>query len=422
MNKKRRITQSAIILWLQNEWNVGVSFFFQVLLSVFYRHHIYRPIRTCRRLPRIQGWWNMIWHNSNDKRFKLNFRVTKATFLYILDQIHDLLAKETICEDPIPPNIRLAVCLYRLGRGDYLHTIGELVGLGTSTVCSIVKETCEAIVLKLWLPFVDKNMPKTVEELIEIMDSFEETWQFPCAFGAVDGCHLPIKCPTGGLESAKEFHNFKNFYSVVLMAVVDSKKRFMWASSGFPGNSHDSIILQSTTFFQKMSNGNYLPPYCAKDKEVNLCPCLLGDSAFPFLPWLLKPYSGAILSKEERYFNYRLSRARMVVEGAFGLLKGRWRVLLRKSECQIETVKSMSLASIVLHNICIDLEDKPLKVWDLAFDESCNKERPRETIRDILHMTSSTYNPKSSHKATLKRNYLKDRFWSEQLTQHEYQF
>ena len=117
----------------------------------------------------------MIWHNSNDKRFKLNFRVTNATFLYILDQIHDLLAKETICKDPIPPNIRLAVCLYRLGRGDYLHNIGELVGLGTSTVCSIVKETCEAIVLKLWLPFVDKNMPKTVEELIEITDSFEET-------------------------------------------------------------------------------------------------------------------------------------------------------------------------------------------------------------------------------------------------------
>ena len=106
MNKKRRITQSAIILWLQNEWNVGVSFFFQVVLSVFCRHHIYRPIRKCRRLPRIQGWWSMIWHNSNDKRFKLNVRVTKATFLYILDPIHDLLAKETICEDPIPPNIR----------------------------------------------------------------------------------------------------------------------------------------------------------------------------------------------------------------------------------------------------------------------------------------------------------------------------
>ena len=90
MNKGRKITQSAVILWLQNEWNVGVSFFFHVLLSVFYRHHIYRPIRTCRCFPRSQGWWNMIWHNSNDKRFKLNFRVTKATFLYILDQRNDL--------------------------------------------------------------------------------------------------------------------------------------------------------------------------------------------------------------------------------------------------------------------------------------------------------------------------------------------
>ena len=36
------------------------------------------------------------------------------------------------------------------------------------------------------------------------------------------------------------------FYSIVLMGVVDAKYRFIWASCGFPGNSHDSIILQST--------------------------------------------------------------------------------------------------------------------------------------------------------------------------------
>ena len=69
------------------------------------------------------------------------------------------------------------------------------------------------------------------------MTSFEELWQFPCCFAAVDGCHLPIKCPRGGLESAKEYYNFKNFYSVVIMAMVDAKKRFIWDSSGLPDNS-----------------------------------------------------------------------------------------------------------------------------------------------------------------------------------------
>ena len=190
----------------------------------------------------------MVWTRYSDKCFKENFRVTKATFLYILDAIKDDLTKQTVAENPVPPPVRLAVCLYRLGRGDYLHTIGELAGLGKSTVCGIVKEVSEAIVSRMWQKMVVCNMPKSLENLKETMTGFEEQWQFPCCFGAVDECHLPIKYPNGGLESAKEYHNFKTFFSIVLMAIVDSNYRFIWASSGYPGNSHDAIIFQSTKF------------------------------------------------------------------------------------------------------------------------------------------------------------------------------
>ena len=119
-------------------------------------------------------------------------------------------------------------------------------------------------------------------------------------------------------------------------------------------------------------NDNYLPAYCIQDSETEIYPVLLGDSAFPFLPWLMKPYGNAIPTKEQGYFNYRLSRARMVVEGAFWQLKGRWRILLRKNECYSETLKLMSLSCIILHNLCIDLEDKGLRAWNLAFDETQN--------------------------------------------------
>ncbi len=70
------------------------------------------------------------------------------------------------------------------------------------------------------------------------MEEFDEELQFQCCFGADDGCHVPIKCPKGGAESCKEYHNFKKFYSIVIMAIVDAKYRFIWASSGYPGNSH----------------------------------------------------------------------------------------------------------------------------------------------------------------------------------------
>ena len=108
----------------------------------------------------------------------------------------------------------------------------------------------------------------------------------------------------------------------------------------------------------------------------------------------MKPYSNAILTKEQRYFNYRLSIARIVVEGAFGQLKGRG--TLRKNKCHTDTLKSMSLACIILHNVCIDLEDQGNRGWDLTVDETTQKRRPREVVRDMLHMTKCRKIPDSS--------------------------
>ena len=49
----------------------------------------------------------------------------------------------------------------------------------------------------------------------------------------------------------------------------------------------------------------------------------LSDAAFAIRTWMMKPYGGAQLSREQHIFNYRLSRARLVVECAFGILASR---------------------------------------------------------------------------------------------------
>ncbi|XP_065067513.1 uncharacterized protein LOC135693062 [Rhopilema esculentum] len=346
-------------------------------------------VRSCRRLPRNTGWWEKLWFTYDDKRFKQTLRVSRSTFEFILTRIRPQLERQTLTEEPISPELRLAICLYRLGRGDYLYSIGEMVGLARSTVTRIVNEVTQVIVFCLWEQFVSNNMPKTEDEFQSKISDMEELWQFPCSWAAVDGCHIPIKCPPGGQSSRKEYHNFKNFYSIVLMALVDAKYRFIWGSCGFPGNSHDSIILQSTSLWKKIKDGKMIPEICQQIDAVKIPPLILGDSAFLFESFLMKPYTNAVLTKEQRYFNYRLSRARMVIEGAFGQLKGRWRFLLRKSEGNVYEIKVATLACLVLHNICLDCGDTLPSKLDVSIDPQSSQRRDRATIRDLLLMSTS---------------------------------
>ena len=67
----------------------------------------------------------------------------------------------------------------------------------------------------------------------------------------------------------KEYHNFKFFFSVVLMGMVDYKYRFVWASCGYPGNSHDSIIFQSTDLWNPIKNQEYLPKIGKKEGLIS---------------------------------------------------------------------------------------------------------------------------------------------------------
>ena len=105
------------------------------------------------------------------------------------------------------------------------------------------------------------------------------------------------------------------------MAFVDGKYRFIWASCGFPGNSHDAVILQSTDLWQQMKEGDFIPKIGKEVHGKTVPPLILGDSAFPFQTWLIKPYTNAVLTPKQSYFNYRLSRARMATEGAYGQLR-----------------------------------------------------------------------------------------------------
>ena len=98
---------------------------------------------------------------------------------------------------------RLGICLYRLNRSDYHHTIAEMTGRGLTTGHCITQEVCNLIVSNLWREFV--NFPETADQMLTSISEMDDKWQFPITFDEVDGWHVPMKCPRGGNEARKEY-------------------------------------------------------------------------------------------------------------------------------------------------------------------------------------------------------------------------
>ena len=125
---------------------------------------------------------------------------------------------------PFSLQCRLAICLYQLGRGDYLVHNSRINGLQTIHV--IVKEVCEVIVKNLWKKAVTNHFLTSEQDFTEAIVDMDQLWQFPWCWGAMDERHIPIQHPPGGEEACKEYHNFENFFSTVMIATVDSAARF----------------------------------------------------------------------------------------------------------------------------------------------------------------------------------------------------
>lgn len=112
------------------------------------------------------------------------------------------------------------------------------------------------------------------------------------------------------------------------MALVDSNYRFLYVDVGCNGRISDGGVFGGCSLQDALEKrtSNIHAPLPESDQ---LAPyCIVADEAFPLKEYLMKPYPNRRLSVEQRIFNYRLSRARRVVENAFGILANCFRVLL----------------------------------------------------------------------------------------------
>ena len=154
-------------------------------------------------------------------------------------------------------------------------------------------------------------------------------------------------------RTGREYFNYKGYFCLVLLALVDTEYKFRWANVGASGSSSDAQIFNHNKLKRAIENGTFgLPqPEPLRPGGPDLHYFLLGDDAFALMPWLVKPYSRRQLTRDERIANYRISRGRRVVENDFGMLASRFRVLLTTMEQSPKVVRDIVLTCVVLHNM-----------------------------------------------------------------------
>ncbi|XP_046145842.1 uncharacterized protein LOC114881191 [Osmia bicornis bicornis] len=181
----------------------------------------------------------------------------------------------------------------------------------TQAISAIVPEVCDGII-EVLQEYV--KAPSTEEEWLTVAKEFKDKWNFPHFIGAVDGKHVMIQAPW---NSGTEYHNYKNFFSIVLFALVDADYNFMYVDVGCQGRISDGGVFKNTNLYKKLENNTSnipTPSALLVSYSLKIPYMILGDKAFALNQYTMRPFEGnPERGSIERIFNYRHSRARKVV-------------------------------------------------------------------------------------------------------------
>lgn len=155
-------------------------------------------------------------------------------------------------------------------------------------------------------------------------------------------------------KSGSLFYNYKDYFSIVLLAIVDADCKFICVDIGSYGKEGDSGIFNKSIIAENIRTGDYFPFSGKLPNSNEILPYVhIGDEAFRLDRHMMRPYSRIEARKDyqKTIFNYRLSRARRTTENSFGILSQVFRVFYTPISLKTETVDHLVLSACCLHNL-----------------------------------------------------------------------
>lgn len=160
------------------------------------------------------------------------------------------------------------------------------------------------------------------------------------------------------MDLAHNFFNYKKCFSLVLVAICDSNYIFVAVDIEAYGRTADSRVFTASEMGRRLLEGHFHLP---SDKPLpgtagHIPHVLVADEAFALSSHLLRPYARHNLTPPKNVFNYRLSRARRLIECTFGILTSKWRIFHTTIQLSLENAEPAMQACCVLHNVIREKE------------------------------------------------------------------
>ncbi|KAJ8720629.1 hypothetical protein PYW08_006094 [Mythimna loreyi] len=271
--------------------------------------------------------------------FVQQFRLDKSTFVALC---HELRQKTTLKGTrEIPLKVKVLCALSFLATGSYQRIVGVTQNLAQRTASRCIRQVVNALnhhaIMAKWIVF-----PKTRQDRSFIKQEFQRRFGLPGVIGCIDCTHVALVKPN---NEEHLFYNRKGYHSLNVQMICDSDLHIINVNAKFGGATHDSHIWASSI----------VEPYMRELHQNNEHVWLLGDSGYPQRPWLMTPILNAVQGSREERYTERHVQARNCIERCFGLLKARWRCLLKDRVLHYHphVASNIIMACCVLHNIAL---------------------------------------------------------------------
>lgn len=353
MQRFRRRRDAELRLWLLQQQGLQIA-----ALAV--------AVRADQRRRRPRRFWVREWigrrmdfgqydtliqeliRESPNQDFVAFMRMDVVMFREVCDRVGPRLEAFNQRRPGIAPGLKLAITLRFLATGSAYRALEFDFRVAHNTIARFVPEVCRAIQEEYAAEVF--QTPQDPDGWRRVERGFRNRWNLPHCCGALDGKHVAIKNPS---HAGSLYHNYKGFFSIIMMALVDADYKFLWVNVGTPGSNSDAGVFLQSTLRAALEDGTLgLPPADRlPNDDRDTAYYLVGDDAFPLREYLQKPYPIRQMTREQRIYNYRVSRGRRVVENAFGILASRFRCLLTTMLVEPEVATEITRTCLTLHNL-----------------------------------------------------------------------